>query len=123
MVVVAAHPVQGVRFDREMGLLKAALLQGDRLTLISPSLTTLTRLRGSGDLTAQHEVDVARQVAPYLFEDLVEAAQDEIGLRQMGGLLRQSLRASGQPGARQARARAQVCAMMKTGQGRRRGRA
>jgi hypothetical protein len=45
-VVVAAHPGPGLSIGPELELVKAALLYGDRVTLLSPVLTAFLRFEG-----------------------------------------------------------------------------
>ena len=103
-MVVAAHPTADVTFVPELDVVKAALLYGDRVTLFSPLLTTFMRLEGVERLTIQQQVDLARRVTPFIFDDPDEAVAYEQGLRQMNEFLRRTQHSSSQPDVRQARA-------------------
>ena len=47
-VIVAAHPGSDIRLGSELELVKAGLLYGDAVTLLSPITTMLLRVEGLG---------------------------------------------------------------------------
>jgi hypothetical protein len=63
-MVVAANPGSLITVAPEQDLVKAALLYGDRVTLLSPVTTMLLRVEGLGHLSARQQIELARRVAP-----------------------------------------------------------
>jgi hypothetical protein len=71
-MVVAASPGSEVSVAPELGLIKAALLYGDEVTLLSPVTTMFLGVEGLGRFSMIEQVRLIRMVAPYLMENGVE---------------------------------------------------
>jgi hypothetical protein len=94
-IVVAAHPGSVVSLAPELDLVKAALLYGDRVTLLSPVATMLMRAQGLKTLSQRQLLELVRRVAPYLVEPGEDVAAFEAGLDQLD----QAIRSGGRGGA------------------------
>jgi hypothetical protein len=103
-IAAAAHPSADLSFGPELEVVKAALLYGDRVTLLSPILTSFMRVETLESLTIHQQVDLARRVAPFLYDDPDEASQYELGLRHMERFLDGSQHAARLPAVEGARA-------------------
>ena len=86
-VVVAANPGSVLTVAPEVELTKAALLYGDRVVVISPATTMLLGTEALERFSPAQQIDLVRQVAPYLLND-GEAATFLSGLDQMEQLSR-----------------------------------
>lgn len=78
-LVVAANPGSSVTIVPELHLLKAALLYGDKVTVLSPVTTMFLRVEGLQKFSPREQIELMRRVAPILMpsED-VQAFQDGI---------------------------------------------
>jgi len=98
-MVVAANPGSLITVAPEQDLVKAALLYGDRVTLLSPVTTMLLRVEGLGHLSARQQIELARRVAPIVLPpDQVPDFEQRI--EQLDEFLRSAARGStgvGQP--------------------------
>lgn len=65
-MVVAANPGSGMTVVPELDLVKAALLYGDKVTLISPVRTMLLRVEGLRRFSPRQQIELVRRVAPIL---------------------------------------------------------
>jgi len=81
-VVVAANPGSGLTVAPEVELTKAALLYGDRVVVISPATTMLLGAEALERFSPAQQIDLVRQVAPYLLNG-DEAAKFLSGLDQI----------------------------------------
>jgi hypothetical protein len=88
-VVVGAGAASSVDLRPEIELIKAALLYGDEVTVMSPLLTMLLRVEQLGNLGPEQIVELVRRVAPYLLPD-DEAETLLNGMDQIDDLLRPS---------------------------------
>lgn len=90
-MVVAANPGSDVTVAPELDLVKAALLYGDKVTLLSPVTTMFLRVEGLERFTPLQQIDLVRRVAPILMppDDVPEF---EKGLADVDELLRSSAR-------------------------------
>ncbi len=94
-MVVAANPGSSITVGPELDLVKAALLYGDKVTLISPVTTVLLRVEALERFSPRRQIELMRRVAPILMSpDEVPAFTD--GLGQLDDFLRTSAR--GGPG-------------------------
>lgn len=92
-MVVAANPGSGMTVVPELDLVKAALLYGDKVTLISPVTTMLLRVEGLRRFSPRKQIELVRRVAPILMPaQTPEFAQ---GLEQVDEFLRRSSRGGG----------------------------
>jgi hypothetical protein len=93
-MVVAANPGSSPTVATELDLVKAALLYGDKVTLISPVTTMLLRIEGLQNFSLRQQLQLIRRVAPVLHpadEAATLTAQmdqldDILRTRQRGGL-------------------------------------
>jgi len=101
-MVVAANPGSSVSVVPELDLLKAALLYGDKVTVLSPVTTMFLRVEGLQRFSPREQIEIMRRVAPILMpaED-VPTFQD--GIAEVDDFLRSSAR-SGSPGQQLLRA-------------------
>lgn len=67
-IVVAAKPGDEITVAPELELVKAALLYGDRVVLISPTTTMLLGVEALEHFSPTQQIELIRQVAPYLME-------------------------------------------------------
>ena len=65
-MVVAANPGSSISVTPELDLLKAALLYGDKVTLLSPVTTMFLRVEGLQKFTTRQQIELMRRVAPIL---------------------------------------------------------
>jgi hypothetical protein len=65
-LVVAAQPGSAMTVAPEIELVKAALLYGDRVTLLSPITTMLLDVAALERFSPLQQIDLVRRVAPYL---------------------------------------------------------
>jgi hypothetical protein len=86
-MVVAAQPGSELSVTRELDLVKAALLYGDKVTVISPVTTMLLRMEGLQRFTSSQQVELMRRLAPVLLppDDVMTF---EEGMEQAARLLR-----------------------------------
>jgi hypothetical protein len=90
-MVVAAHPGTDVTVAPELDLVKAALLYGDRVKLISPVTTMLLGVEAIQRFSTQRLIELMRRVAPVLIPaDEVSAFQH--GVEQLDQFLRTTAR-------------------------------
>jgi len=89
--VVAANPGSSISVSPELELLKAALLYGDKVTLLSPVTTMFLRVEGLQKFTPREQIELMRRVAPILMpvED-VPAFQS--GIEEVDDFLRSTAR-------------------------------
>jgi hypothetical protein len=101
-MVVAANPGSSVTVVPELDLLKAALLYGDKVTVLSPVTTMFLRVEGLQKFSPREQIELMRRVAPILMpaED-VPAFQD--GIAEADDVLRSTAR-GGSPGQQLLRA-------------------
>lgn len=90
-IVAAANPGSSLTVGSELDLVKAALLYGDEVTLISPVTTMLLRFENLQRFTDRQLVDLLRRVAPALLPP-GELHEFEHGLQQVDQLLRTTSR-------------------------------
>ncbi len=64
-LVVAAQPGSAMTVAPEIELVKAALLYGDRVTLLSPITTMLLDVAALERFSPLQQIDLVRRVAPY----------------------------------------------------------
>jgi hypothetical protein len=90
-MVVAANPGSSVTIAPELDLLKAALLYGDQVTLLSPVTTMFLRVEGLQKFSPRQQIELMRRVAPTLMpaED-VPAFQE--GIAEVDDFLRSTAR-------------------------------
>ena len=67
-VVVAAYPRPEVSVVPELPLIKAGLLYGDKVTLLSPVTTMLLRSEALPGLSLPQQIRLYRRLAPYLLD-------------------------------------------------------
>jgi hypothetical protein len=101
-MVVAAHPGGSLTIAPELDLVKAALLYGDKVTLISPVTTMFLRVEGLKRFTPLQQIELMRRVAPILTSP-DELSDFEQGLEQVENFLRKTAR-GGSGGERLLRA-------------------
>ena len=77
----------------EIELVKAGLLYGDRVTLLSPITTMLLDVAALERFSPLQQIDLVRRVAPYLSNG-AELAASEAGLDQLEDFLRRSARSA-----------------------------
>jgi len=92
-LVVAAQPGSAMTVAPEIELVKAALLYGDRVTLLSPITTMLLDVAALERFSPLQQIDLVRRVAPYLSNG-AELAASEAGLDQLEDFLRRSARSA-----------------------------
>lgn len=85
-MVVAASPGSALSIAPELDLVKAALLYGDKVTLISPVTTMLLRVEDLKQFSPREQIDLLRRVAPILMP-ADQAPDFQQGLAQIEGLL------------------------------------
>jgi hypothetical protein len=90
-MTVAAHPGVGVSLVPELDLVKAALLYGDTVRLLSPVTTMLLRVERLPDLPVRRLLELVRRLAPVIM-DPAESEALMHGLPQLDELLRASER-------------------------------
>jgi hypothetical protein len=90
-MVVAANPGSSFTVSPELNLVKAALLYGDRVTLISPVTTMLLRVEALERFSLHDQIELIRRVAPVLLP-ADQVPQFENGIAQVDDFLRTSSR-------------------------------
>jgi hypothetical protein len=90
-MVVAANAGSEITVAPELDLVKASLLYGDKVTIISPVTTMLLRVEGLGRFSPRQQIELMRRVAPVLVP-AGQIAELERGLAQMDDFLRTSAR-------------------------------
>jgi hypothetical protein len=65
-IVAAANPGSSFTVDPELDLVKAALLYGDKVTLISPVTTMLLRFEGLQHFSLRQQIELMRRLGPTL---------------------------------------------------------
>jgi len=101
-MVVAANPGSSISIAPELDLLKAALLYGDKVTLLSPVTTMFLRVEGLEKFTPREQIELMRRVAPILMPaDDVPAFRS--GIEEVDDFLRSTAR-GGSAGQRLLRA-------------------
>lgn len=88
-MVVAANPGSAITVAPELDLVKAALLYGDKVTLLSPVTTMFLRVEGLHRFPPRQQIELIRRVGPVI-TDPAEFAQLESGLDQVDDFLRTS---------------------------------
>jgi len=86
-MVVAANPGSTITIAPELDLVKAALLYGDRVTLISPVTTMFLRVEGLEHFSPRQQIELVRRVAPILMPP-DEVPEFERGIEQVDDFLR-----------------------------------
>jgi hypothetical protein len=86
-MVVAANPGTGVTVAPELDLVKAALLYGDTVTLISPVTTMLLGVEALQRFSTHRQIELMRRVAPVLLS-ADELSGFEQGVEQIDQFLR-----------------------------------
>jgi hypothetical protein len=102
-MVVAANPGTAVSVVPELDLVKAALLYGDKVTLISPMTTMFLQVEGLKRFSLRQELELVRRVAPILMSP-EEVPAFEQGLGQVDEFLRATAKGSGSLGQQLLRA-------------------
>lgn len=90
-MVVAANPGSSMSVAPELDLVKAALLYGDKVTLISPVTTMLLRVEALDRFSPRDQVELIRRVAPVLLP-ADQVPEFEVGIAQVDDFLRTSAR-------------------------------
>jgi hypothetical protein len=90
-MVAAANPGTVLNVGSEVDLVKAALLYGDKVTVISPVTTMLLRAEGLQQFNPRQLVDLLRRVVPVLLPP-GQLSEFEQGLPEIDRLLRPGLR-------------------------------
>lgn len=88
-MVVAANPGESATVDPELDLLKAALLYGDKVTMLSPVTTMFLRVEGLARFSPLQQLELMRRAAP-LFMPEEEVPAFQVGLAQVDKVLRSS---------------------------------
>jgi hypothetical protein len=68
-IVVAAAPGTEVSIEPELDLIKAALLYGGEVTLLSATTTMFLGVEAMSKFSLNEQVDLVRKLAPYLTDD------------------------------------------------------
>jgi len=102
-MVVGANPGSAVTVVPELDLVKAALLYGDKVTLISPVTTMFLQIEGLKHFSPRQELELARRVAPILMPP-EEVPAFERGIGAVDEFLRTTARGSGTLGQQLLRA-------------------
>ncbi|MGO9196767.1 MAG: hypothetical protein ACLQK4_06535 [Acidimicrobiales bacterium] len=100
-MVVAANPGTDVTVAPELDLVKAAMLYGDTVTLISPVTTMLLGVEALQRFSTHRQIELMRRVAPVLLP-----AEEVPGFEQGVEQIDQFLRTTAQGGIGAARLRA-----------------
>jgi hypothetical protein len=93
-MVVAANPGTDVTVAPELDLVKAALLYGDTVTLISPVTTMLLGVEALQRFSTHQQIELMRRVAPVLLP-ADEVPSFEQGVEQIDQFLRTSAKGTG----------------------------
>ncbi len=93
-MVVAANPGTDVTVAPELDLVKAALLYGDTVTLISPVTTMLLGVEALQRFSTHQQIELMRRVAPVLLP-ADEVSRFEQGVEQIDQFLRTSAKGTG----------------------------
>jgi hypothetical protein len=96
-IVVAASPGTEVTIEPELDLIKAALLYGGEVTLLSATTTMFLGVEGFSQFSMTEQIKLIRKVAPYLLEEKERADLVE-GIDQLEAVL--SARSKGSRGGR-----------------------
>jgi hypothetical protein len=102
-MVVAANPGSSISVAPELDLLKAALLYGDKVTLLSPVTTMFLRVEGLQRFSPREQIELMRRVAPILmpaeevpaFQSGIEEVDDFLHSTARGGSAGQQLLQAG----------------------------
>lgn len=102
-MVVATNPGSEVTVAPELGLIKASLLYGDKVTLLSPVTTMWLRVKDLERFTPIQQLELMRRVAPILmppekvpeFMQATTKAADSLRSSARGGSLRDRLLRAG----------------------------
>jgi hypothetical protein len=102
-MVVAANPGSSVTVVPELDLLKAALLYGDKVTVLSPVTTMFLRVEGLQNFSPREQIELMRRVAPNLmpakdvpaFQDGIAEVDDFLRSTARGGTAGQKLLRAG----------------------------
>jgi hypothetical protein len=102
-MVVAANPGSSILVAPELDLLKAALLYGDKVTLLSPVTTMFLRVEGLQRFSPREQIELMRRVAPILmpaeevpaFQSGIEEVDDFLRSTARGGSAGQQLLRAG----------------------------
>ncbi len=90
-MVVASNPGSSISVAPELDLLKAALLYGDKVTLLSPVTTMFLRVEGLQKFSPREQIELLRRVSPILMPaDEVPAFQ--AGMDEVDNFLRSTAR-------------------------------
>jgi hypothetical protein len=96
-MVVASSPPSEVSIEPELGLIKAALLYGDEVTLLSPVTTMFLGVEEWGRFSMLEQLRLVRKVAPYMadhdFDAVVNGADMIESILAGGGRNNRLLRA------------------------------
>jgi hypothetical protein len=92
-MVVAANPGSSITVAPERDLVKAALLYGDHVTLLSPVTTMLLRAEGLQRFSPRQQIELLRRVAPILLPG-DQVADFEQGMERVDEFLRATARGS-----------------------------
>jgi hypothetical protein len=90
-MIVAANPRTGMTVTPELDLVKAALLYGDTVTLISPVTTMLLGVEALQRFSTHRQIELMRRVAPVLLPP-EEVPGFEQGVEQIDQFLRTTAR-------------------------------
>lgn len=88
-MVVAANPGESATVDPELDLLKAALLYGDKVTMLSPVTTMFLRVEGLARFSPLQQIELMWRTAPLLMPE-EEVPEFRNGLAQVERVLRSS---------------------------------
>jgi hypothetical protein len=101
-VVVAANPGSSVTVAPELDLLKAALLYGDKVTVLSPVTTMFLRMEELQRFSHREQIELMRRVAPIL-RPAEEVPAFQAGIEEIDDVLHSTAR-GGSGGQRLLRA-------------------
>ena len=90
-MLVAANPGTSTTVAPELDLVKAALLYGDQVTLISPVTTMLLRVEALERFSPSNQIELIRRVAPVLLP-ADQVTEFENGIAQVDDFVRTSAR-------------------------------
>jgi len=90
-MVVAANPGSSATVVPELDLLKAALLYGDKVTVLSPVTTMLLRVEGLEKFSPREQIELLRRVAPTLMP-VEDVPAFQAGIAEVDDFLRSTAR-------------------------------
>lgn len=87
-MVVAAHPGPEITVEPELDLVKAALLYGSEVILLSPVTTMFLAVEEWGHFSIDEQIGLIRRLAPYLIDDPEKVPAFEQGIDRVVPLLK-----------------------------------